>query len=62
MAKLTALDKLLLYLKLPGGRPADVVDPLRQPLNPLGSRDGDMDIVDKHGHCTLLTCMTIEDC
>jgi hypothetical protein len=34
---LSALDKLLLYLKLPSGRPADT-DPLRQPLNPLGSR------------------------
>ena len=37
MGKLTALDKLLLYLKLPSGRPNDI-DPLRQPLNPLGSR------------------------
>jgi len=37
VAKLTALDKLLLYLKLPSGRPNDI-DPLRQPLNPLGSR------------------------
>ena len=34
---LSPLDKLLLYLKLPSGRPADA-DPLRQPLNPLGSR------------------------
>jgi len=37
VTKLTALDKLLLYLKLPSGRPNDI-DPLRQPLNPLGSR------------------------
>eukprot|EP00092_Neocalanus_flemingeri_P010668 GFUD01011492.1.p1 GENE.GFUD01011492.1~~GFUD01011492.1.p1 ORF type:complete len:1056 (-),score=265.28 GFUD01011492.1:937-4104(-) len=37
VGKLTALDKLLLYLKLPSGRPNDI-DPLRQPLNPLGSR------------------------
>jgi len=36
--KLPTLDKLLLYLKLPTGRPAEVCDPLRQPLNPLGSR------------------------
>jgi len=36
--KLSTLDKLLLYLKLPTGRPADTCDPLRQPLNPLGSR------------------------
>ena len=34
---MSPLDKLLLYLKLPSGRPADA-DPLRQPLNPLGSR------------------------
>lgn len=34
---LSPLDKLLLYLKLPSGRLADA-DPLRQPLNPLGSR------------------------
>jgi len=37
VTKLTSLDKLLLYLKLPGGRLGDI-DPLRQPLNPLGSR------------------------
>ena len=37
MTKLTTLDKLLLYLKLPNGRQSDI-DPLRQPLNPLGSR------------------------
>jgi len=37
VGKLTPLDKLLLYLKLPSGRPNDI-DPLRQPLNPLGSR------------------------
>ena len=36
--KLSTLDKLLLYLKLPTGRPAEACDPLRQPLNPLGSR------------------------
>ena len=36
--KLSTLDKLLLYLKLPTGRPAEASDPLRQPLNPLGSR------------------------
>ena len=34
---LSPLDKLLLYLKLPSGRAGDA-DPLRQPLNPLGSR------------------------
>ena len=38
--KLSTLDKLLLYLKLPTGRPAEACDPLRQPLNPLGSRSG----------------------
>ena len=37
VAKLGTLDRLLLYLKLPTGRPSDI-DPLRQPLNPLGSR------------------------
>ena len=37
VTQLSALDKLLLYLKLPSGRQGDP-DPLRQPLNPLGSR------------------------
>ena len=42
--KLSTLDKLLLYLKLPTGRPAEACDPLRQPLNPLGSRSGPPDL------------------
>ncbi|XP_067004869.2 uncharacterized protein [Anabrus simplex] len=35
--QLTMPEKLLLYLKLPTGK-SSTVDPLRQPLNPLGSR------------------------
>lgn len=35
--KLSKLEKLLLYLKLPTEH-SNSIDPLRQPLNPLGSR------------------------
>jgi hypothetical protein len=38
---LTTAEKLLLYLKLPGGRNGtgnSGTDPLRQPMNPLGTR------------------------
>lgn len=34
---LSSIEKLLLYLKLPT-ESKESVDPLRQPLNPLGSR------------------------
>jgi hypothetical protein len=40
--QLSAAEKLLLYLKLPGGRngsgSSGCTDPLRQPMNPLGTR------------------------
>ena len=51
--KLSTLDKLLLYLKLPTGRPAEACDPLRQPLNPLGSRSGQIYEIQfsLHLHC-----------
>ncbi|XP_064090346.1 uncharacterized protein LOC135204195 isoform X2 [Macrobrachium nipponense] len=37
VGQLSDIEKFLLYLKLPVGRPPDS-DPLKQPLNPLGSR------------------------
>ncbi|KAK7075772.1 DNA binding [Halocaridina rubra] len=37
VGQLSDVEKFLLYLKLPVGRPPDS-DPLKQPLNPLGSR------------------------
>lgn len=37
VGKLSSTEKLLLYLKLPTDL-TNVSDPLRQPLNPLGSR------------------------
>lgn len=37
MNALTSIERLLLYLKLPTEN-KNKVDPLRQPLNPLGSR------------------------
>lgn len=37
VGQLSDVEKFLLYLKLPVGRPPDT-DPLKQPLNPLGSR------------------------
>jgi hypothetical protein len=41
MQMLSAQEKMLLYLKLPGaknGVSTPQVDPLRQPINPLGTR------------------------
>lgn len=37
VTRLTSIEKLLLYLKLPTDM-NNITDPLRQPLNPLGSR------------------------
>ncbi|XP_068218671.1 uncharacterized protein [Palaemon carinicauda] len=37
VSQLSDIEKFMLYLKLPVGRPPDT-DPLKQPLNPLGSR------------------------
>lgn len=37
VSQLSDVEKFLLYLKLPVGRPPDT-DPLKHPLNPLGSR------------------------
>jgi hypothetical protein len=38
VGSLNSVERLFLYLKLPGSRQGQDLDPLRQPLNPLGSR------------------------